>query len=245
MQNPRHVIARFSKYGQSFEVLVDSEKIREYKEGKSDNLQDAVISTSVFKKITFAKKTDSGQLMQESSATSDRVDDDMLVKVFGTSGFLDVCRKIIDQGGIQYTQEQRREFLDMKFRQIASIISSQAIDPTRNVPHPRERIESVMAEARVKVDMHRSAESQVKDVLKEISKLVPISMEVKIIEIIVPIHYGNAVKKIISDMSMLKKEQWSATSYMATVSIGAGLVDNFFAKINNITHGDTTSKILD
>ncbi|MBW6451923.1 MAG: ribosome assembly factor SBDS [DPANN group archaeon] len=245
MVSSRQVIARYSKFGQTFEILADSEKVREYKEGLLLDIQDVVISTSIFKKITFAKKTDSGQLMQERAATADRVDEETLIKVFGTSDFLEICKIILLEGEVQYTIEQRNEFLEMKFKQIASIIASQAIDPIRKVPHPQDRIESVIKESRVKIDMYKSAESQLKDVLKAISILMPIRMEVQTIEIMVGVQYGNAVKKIITDMTVLKNEKWTGSNYIATVSVGAGLVDTFYGKLNKITHGNTVSKVIE
>ena len=138
------VIAHIQKGKERFEVLVDPELALELKRGKPIGLERVLAINQVF--------TDSRKGDRASAAD--------LQKAFGTSDPLKVAESIIRSGDVQLTTEQRHKMTEDKRKQIVALIVRQGMDPKTKLPHPPQRIENAMAEARVNIDPFRSAEEQ-------------------------------------------------------------------------------------
>ncbi len=238
-----HIIAKISFHGKDFEIIVDSKKINDYKSGKISDISDILIVDGVFRNLRKVKSLDKGVLFKDNKTVL-RVEDSELSTVFNTTDHQTIAKKIIDDGEIQYTTEQRKALLERKQRAVINLIANQSIDPRTNAPHTPARIESAMKQARASVDMHKPAESQVQDIIKNIPSILPIKLEFKEIEIKTPIKYAGLLKKIMQDFGQIEKENWIGTNYIAMISIGAGLVDTFLGKVNGLTHGEAICRIV-
>jgi rRNA metabolism SBDS family protein len=73
-------------------------------------------------------------------------------KVFSTTDFDTIARRIIEKGEIHLTAEQRRQMIDEKRRQVITFISRNSVNPQTGHPHPPQRIEMAMEEARINID---------------------------------------------------------------------------------------------
>ncbi|NOQ55449.1 MAG: ribosome assembly factor SBDS [Nanohaloarchaea archaeon] len=238
-----HIIAKISFHGKDFEIIVDSEKIKDYKSGKISDINDILIVDGIFRNLRKVKSLDKGMLFKDNKTVL-RIEDTELNTVFNTTDLTAIAKKIITDGEIQYTTEQRKEFLERKQRSVINIIANQSIDPRTGAPHTAARIESAMKQVRVSVDIHRSAESQVQDIIRSITSILPIKLEFKEIEIKTPIKYAGHLKKIMLDFGQVKNENWLGNNYIAMISIGAGQVDTFLGKVNGLTHGETICRII-
>src|SRR3989475_13230837 len=67
--------------------------------------------------------------------------------------------------------------LEAKRKQIVQYIAANAINPQTGAPHPPQRIENAMEEAKVHVDPFKAGEEQVKEVLDALRPLIPIRCE--------------------------------------------------------------------
>jgi len=85
----------------------------------------------------------------------------------------------------------------------------------------------------------------VDDILKELQKVIPISFEKVQIAISVPPEHGGKISSIMRNMGTLLKEEWKADgSYICLLEVAAGLQQDVFDKLNNITHGNNEVKII-
>ncbi|MCL4412888.1 MAG: ribosome assembly factor SBDS, partial [Candidatus Thermoplasmatota archaeon] len=155
------LIARYESKGHRFEVLIDQKLVDLVKSGKSVNVSEYMATDVIFK----------------DSSKGDRASEEVIREVFGTEDFQTVVMEIVKKGQVQLTTEQRRKMLEEKRRQIVEIIARESMNPQSGTPHPPQRIEKAMEEARVRVDPFKSAEEQVNDVLKAIRVLLPIRFE--------------------------------------------------------------------
>ncbi len=238
-----HVIAKLISHSKEFEIIIDADKVREYKSGKITDIRDILAVDGIFRNLRKVKSLDKGVLFKNEKNIT-RIEESELESVFKTTDITEIAKQIIDNGEIQYTTEQRKEFLEHKRTAIINLIASQSIDPRTNAPHTAARIESAMKEERVPIDMYRPAESQVQNIVKAITQILPIRLEFKEIQIKVPVRYAGTIKKIMLDYGQIKKEDWIGTDYIAIISSGAGLVDTFLGKINSITHGEASCRIM-
>lgn len=237
------VVARLFSHGHHFEILVDPEKAQLYKEGKISDVGEVVISDAVFKQIRTAKPRDKGMMMDDKKS-AERVDKNLMMEVFGTASFLEVAKQILDKGEVQYTTEQLKEIIEKKKRRLITLIARQGIDPRTGAPHTPERIEAAIEQAKVKIDYNKPIEQQIKNVISDITAILPVTLETKRIELKIPIKYADRAKTIVKEMCTITTEKWYGNEWLVSVEIGAGMQEILFNKLNNITHGEVISRIL-
>lgn len=223
------LVARYESKGHRFEVLIDQKLVDLVKSGKSVNVSEYMATDMVFK----------------DSSKGDRASEEVIREVFGTEDFQTVVMEIVKKGQVQLTTEQRRKMLEEKRRQVVEIIARESMNPQSGTPHPPQRIEKAMEEARVRVDPFKSAEEQVNDVLKAIRVLLPIRFEHVKMEIEVP---GTEYGKIYAEMAKLgqiQKEDWKDNgNYNAIVEIPAGVQDQLYDFLNKRTKGNVNIKLI-
>jgi len=224
------VIARITKAGNKFEILVDPEKALEVRSGKEIPESDWLATTEIY----------------EDSHKGERASDEDLQKAFGTTDVSSIAFKIIKQGEIQLTTEQRRKMIEDKRKYIANVIAREGSDPKTGHPHPVERIMNAMEEANVKIELEKRADEQVEGIVKEIQRLLPIRFEKVKIAIKVSANFGGKLSSIVRTLGKVEKEEWKGDgSYLCVIEVPAGMQDEVYDKINGITHGENETKLLD
>lgn len=224
------IIARLEKSGMHFEVLVDPAVAMEIREGVTTlNPLEHLAINKIFKD---AKK-------------GDHAADENLVKVFGTKDVAQVAARIVREGEVQLTTEQRHKMQEEKRKRIVQEIVRNAWNPQTKTPHPPERIERAMDEAKVHVDPFKSVESQVKEVLARIKTLIPIAYEKVKVAVKIPAQYsGSAYGQARSVGDLLRDEWQSDGSWIGVIEIPAGMQSELYDVLNKATHGSVETKIL-
>ncbi len=223
------VIARLAKAGEKFEILVDPVKAHEFRKGKDIKIDDILAYPGVFKDARKA----------------DRLQDAVVQKIFGTADPKKIAERILREGELQLTTEQRRKMTEDKKTQIASMIARNAINPQTNAPHPPQRIINAMDEAGVHVDPFEPSQDQVDGVVKAIKSLLPIRIEVVAIELRVPAQFSGKASSVIRGMTSVKKDSWNSDgSYSCVIELPSGMAAEMLQRLNKITEGKLESKEL-
>lgn len=222
------VIARIEKKGHKFEVLVDPDLAMDIKHGKSVNFLDLLADENVFK----------------DSRKGDLASPETLMDAFLTTDINLIVKKIIEDGDVQLTTEQRKMFKEKKRAEIINIISQNALNPQTNTPHPPKRIENAMEQAKIDIDPFKSTEEQVKIIVNAIRKIIPISMEKVKFAVKIPPQYSAKCSGLLHRFEV-KKEQWlNDGSLAAEFELAIGLKQDLLSQLNSITHGDVILKEL-
>lgn len=223
------VVSRLTVSGQKFEILVDPKKALEMKKGMKVNMEDVLAYPMIYKDVR----------------TTDSVADEDLQKTFGTTDVFKIAERIIKEGDLQLTTEQRREMVKQKKNQIASIIARRGVNPQTNAPHPQQRILNVMDKAGVNIDPFTDAELQMNEILKAIKPLLPIKFQKIVFQIKVPAQFAGKIYSILKGAGTVKAEQWlNDGSLQINIEVLGGMQDELFDKISSLTHGSFDSKIL-
>lgn len=223
----KEVVARLSSFGKKFEILVDSEKIADYKSGKL-RASDIVIGDGIFLDLRSAI----------------RAPEDLLRQVFKTDDFQKICEDILRRGEIQLTQEARREMLEQKKKRIISYISAHSIDARTGAPIPPARIEAAISDAKIRIDPIDSPESQIQGIVRALTPILPIKFENRRMAFRVPVGYAPQCKSAIQRIGTIIREDWSADYWLVETEFPAGMQDELFGKLNAITHGNVESKVI-
>lgn len=223
------VTARLSIGSKKFEILVDPNKALEFKKGASISMSDILAYPVVYKD---AKTT-------EEVAAAD------LQGAFGTTDAYKIAEKIIKQGEMQVTTEQRRQMVEQKRTQIAAIIARQAVNPQNNLPHPPQRILNAMDQAGVNVDPFADANVQVDKILKVIKPILPIKFQKIVLQLKITPQFAGKAYPVLKTAGNMQQEQWlNDGSLQVNLEIMAGVQDELTQKLANLTHGQYEVKVL-
>ena len=223
-----YVIARLEVGGQVFEVLVNPELAMQLREGKKVNLDDLLIGDYVYKDARKGLKASP----------------EALKKIFGTTDVKKIAVEIVKRGEIQLTTEQRRKLIEAKRKQIITFISRNAIDPRTKAPIPPKRIELAMEQARVGIDPFLDVEKQAMNVIKAISRILPIKIAKAILLIRIPPAYSGRIYSQIPKLGEVKKTEWKNDgSLIVELEIPAGMQNEVIGKINSLTRGEAEIRI--
>jgi ribosome maturation protein SDO1 len=223
------VVARLDSHGERFEILVDPRQAGLVRQGQPVNIEDVVAALNVFGNASKAT----------------RASDEALMKVFQTTDFATVARKIIEKGEIHLTAEQRRQMIEEKRRQVVTFIARNAVNPQTGHPHPPARIEMAMEEARINIDPFKHLDELVKETVKALRPLLPIRFEELRLAIKIPPDYAARAYGDIAAGSTMEKDEWQKDgSWVCVVRIPAGIQGEFYDLINKLSKGEGQVKIL-
>jgi len=210
-------LARIKRVGKNFEVLVNLEDALKFKKGEI-----SFIEAEGDRVFTDSKK---GQVPSS----------DDLSESFGTTNIQEIVETIVKGGEIQLTQEHRGIEQEQKFKQVVDFLATNAIDPQTKNPHTPERIKNALEQAHINVK-NSPIENQIKDIVAEISKIIPIKLETKKVKITIPaIHTGKAYGVI---TQYKEEENWLDNGDLQVVAaVPSGIIIDFYDKLNSVTHG--------
>lgn len=223
------VIARFKKGEDHFEVLVDPYAAADLIDGKDVDILQNLAIDAIF----------------EDSKKGKHASEETLQKVFGTINIEEISKKIILKGDIQLTAEQRNKMQQNKKKRIVETITRNAMDPKTKAPHPKQRIELAMEQARVHIDPFKPVSEQVKTVIEALRPIIPISMEQIRISVKIPAEYIGRAYGTVRNFGSLEREEWQSDgSWIGIIRLAAGMQTEFYDKINDLTKGNVSTKIL-
>ena len=223
------VIARLKKGEEHFEVLVDPYAAADLIDGKEMDIIKSLAIDAIFK----------------DSKKGTHATEESLKEKFGTDDIAEIAKQIIVSGTIQLTTEQRNKMQENKKNRIIETISRNAMDPQTKAPHPRQRIELAMEEAKVHIDPFKPVSEQVKTIIDVLRPLMPISMEHVRISVKIPAEHIGKAYGVARNYGKLEREDWQSDgSWIGIIKIPAGMQTDFYDKLNDVTKGNISTKIL-
>ncbi|MBC8495815.1 ribosome assembly factor SBDS [archaeon] len=214
--------ARITKKGQHFEILVDLEEALKVRRGEG-NINGAILTESIFTNLK------SGDIASR----------DLLEVEFGSSDVAVVGEKIIKNGEVVLPVDYKNEEQDKRYKQVVNFLVKNSVSPEGR-PYTPDRIMSALKEAHVNVK-NKPVDAQIEEILAQIQKILPIKIEMKKVRVTIPaIHSGKAYG-VVSDWK--QDEEWlSNGDVIVTVSVPAGLIMDFYDKLNGVTHGSALTE---
>jgi ribosome maturation protein SDO1 len=223
-----YVVAWIAIKGQRFEILVRPEEAFRYREKGDIDLDEVLWTDTVYKDVWRGLKASPESLR----------------KAFGTDDIRVIADKILREGEIQLTSEQRRRLLEAKRRAVIRYIAKNAIDPTTGKPIPESVIEAAMEQLRIGVDLYKDPESQAVEIVRKLSRVMPIRLARALLEVVIPPPYSARAYGALQRLGDLKKTEWLADgSLKAELEIPAGAQVEVINKIQSISGGTATVNV--
>jgi ribosome maturation protein SDO1 len=225
------VTARLESHGERFEVLVDPDAALAIKRGEFDgDLEDVIAAEDVF----------------ENASRGDRPAESALEDVFGTTDPMEIIPQVIKDGEIQITAEQRKEMQEQKHKQLINRITRNAVNPQMDdAPHPPERIESALEETDFKIDPMEPVENQVDDALEALRPVIPIRFDTVKVAVQLPANYAGSGQAKVREFGDLEREEWQSDgSWIGVVEFPAGMQNDFYDLVNEVSSGNAETEII-
>jgi len=216
--------ARIKKGNKNFEILVDLDEAMKVRRGDvGANLNAAVVTENIFHNCK------SGDL----AGAND------LEIAFGTSDPMEVSEKIIKEGEVVRTTESMKSEQDQKYKQVVDFLVRNAVSPEGR-PYTPDRIMKALSEAHVNVK-NKPIESQITDIADQLSRVLPLKIDVKKVKLLVPAQYTGKAYGAIKEF--MTSEDWKGNGDLeAIVEVPAGLIFDFYDTIGNLSHGSILSE---
>lgn len=220
------VIARIKIKGKNYEILVDVDKALQLKKGKPIGAGEVMTADRIF----------------YDSKRGLHVSEKDLEDAFGTKDVYQAAEKIIKQGEIQVPQEYKDKERDSKKKQIIDFLSRHAVDVRTDHPYPAETISTALDEIGANID-NRPIEQQIPKILEKLRTIIPIKIKTKRLKMRIPAEHTGRVYGLLADYK--ESEEWLPNGDLeCVINLPVGLQDEFYDKINSITHGSVISQEL-
>lgn len=223
------IIARLKTHGKTFEVFVEPEGALALKKGDAVKIENILAVEDVFL----------------DAKNGDRPAEQDVINAFGTTDVIKIAEKIILEGELHLTTEQKKKIQEEKKRRVINIIAQNAINPQTKAPHPPARIEAAMEEAGVHIDPTKDVDEMVNITMKAIRPLIPIRFEEVRIAVKLPAEFAAKTYGSVAGFGALSKQEWQNDgSWIGVITIPAGRQDELYSLLNRLTKGSAETKFL-
>ncbi|MGC8573631.1 MAG: ribosome assembly factor SBDS [Caldisphaera sp.] len=214
--------------GQKFEIPVKPDLAFKFREGEKVSISEVLWADTIFKDIKKGLKASP----------------DSLKKAFGTDDIIKIAEKILKEGQIQLTEEERKKMIEAKRKQIINYIVKNTIDPKAGKPIPEQRIENALDQIRLNIDPFKGAEAQALEAVKKLSLLMPIKIAKALLEISIPPEYSSRAYKEIQRLGEVKKTNWGSDgSLKVELEIPAGAQIEVIDKVQTLAKGQANISV--
>lgn len=222
MTDNKSTIVRLAIDNDKFEILVKPDPALDYKLGKKIDLSNILISDEIY---ADANK-------------GTRIADEKLIRNFKTTDSIEIAKKILEQGEVNLTTDQRRRMVEEKKKQIIQYINRNFVDPKTHLPHPPLRIQNAMEEVRSIIDPFKKPEDQTKKIIESLRKILPLKSENLQLLVTIPPQFSASSYNVLKNIGELKDEKWLQDgSLRVIVEINAGIKGTFVERMNSVTKG--------
>ncbi len=225
----KFTVVRHQTGGEKFEILVDPDKGLLYKNGEIGEVANVMMADFIF---TDAKK-------------GEKASDEKLETTYGTSDAFEVAKIMFEKGTFQLNAQQRKEMVEQKHKKIIYIISRTYVDPKTKIPHPPQRIQNAMEEAKITIDPMIDAEEQVQEIVDSLRSILPMSSENIQIALKIPAEYTGKSYGTVKNYGTIKREEWQNDgSWVAVIELPAAMQMELLDTLGKETQGNVQSKIV-
>ena len=223
------VTARFETGGNRFEILIDPQAAQDYKEGEEVDWEEAIAADGIW----------------NDSSKGERAPEKLVNDTFGSLDLIDIYKKILAEGSIQLTSQQKKEMVEQKRKRIISHIAANAMNPQTGGPHPPQRIENAIEEIRYSVDPIESDQKQIEKIVSKIKLLIPISFDKIRVAVKIPaIHVGKCYGQL-SGLGNIESEEYQKDgSWIGIIEMAAAAQTKLEDLLGSVTKGTAEIKAL-
>lgn len=223
-------IVRYEKHGRRFEMLVNPEPAWLYLQGEEVEIDDIFEVYDVFENISRGSK-----------ATNDDLE-----TVFENMTDREIAVKILEDGNLQLTADQRNEIMKEKREEIVNFIHIHCINPRENAPIPKDRIDKAILDLGVNISYKEEAKNQALEIIDLLKPVMPIRLESVKLAIKIPPSFTGPLRGYVISSGNIMQEEWLSDGSLAIlIQIPSGTQADFLEQLTSRTKGKAQVKVLE
>lgn len=222
-------IVDFKKNGVKLEIMVNPVEAFKFRTDRSVLFSDVWTEPGIYADIKKGLRASRADIEKATGKTDEE----------------EAAMEIVLHGDIPKPMDMREAEREQKRRLLINLIHRNAVDPATHRPHPPQRIENALAEARVKFDDHKDAIALLPEVIKLLRPILPIKFETKEVAIKIPAKYAGKSHNVLNKFGKpLRDDYMQDGSRVVVMDIPGGLEEELHSDVNALTHGEAETKIL-
>ncbi|CAO3666279.1 unnamed protein product [Umbelopsis vinacea] len=219
-------VVRLRKGGKRFEIACYKNKVMEWRSNVETDLDEVLQIHSIFLNVS------KGQVASK----------DDLSKSFKTDDQDKIIQEILKKGELQVSEKERSNKLDTMWRDIATIVADNCINPQTKRPYTVTMIEKAMHDLHLSVNPNRSSKSQALDVIKQLQEKKEMPIQRAQMRVRVTMPQSKETKKLREKMTPLlgtvEDEDFAGDEYELVALIDPGK----YKVINELLQADTKGR---
>jgi ribosome maturation protein SDO1 len=224
-------LVRYQAHGRRFELLVNPESAWLFLQGEEIDPDDIFDTFQVYENVSRGH----------------RASEDDILAVFGEEASeRDVALRILKDGQLQLTAEQRNEILKEKRAEIVNFIHIHCINPRENTPIPKDRIDNAIIDLGFNIDYKEEIKIQALEIIDLLKPVMPIRLESVTLAVKIPPSFTGSLYGYVLSSGNLVQEEWLSDGSLAIlVQIPSGTQADFLEQITSRTKGKAQIKVLE
>ncbi|MHA1198225.1 MAG: ribosome assembly factor SBDS [Candidatus Heimdallarchaeaceae archaeon] len=223
-------IVRYEKHGRRYELLVNPRPAWLFLQDEEVEIDDIFESFVVYENLSRGSKATNDDLEVSFEGLTER----------------EIAIKILKEGQLQLTADQRNEILKEKRIEIVDFIHIHCINPRENVPIPKDRIEKAILELGVNIDYKEEVKIQALEIINLLKPVMPIRLESVKLALKIPPSFTGSLYGSIRSAGELIQEEWQPDGSLAVlIQIPSGTQADFLEEVTSRTKGKAQVKVIE
>jgi len=214
---------RYKKNGENLEVLVDFDRLKEFKKKPQEvNVYDVMADVKIFR----------DQKKGEVASVN------LLNDIFKELSEEEILKEILLKGECQIPTAYLNKVRDEKKMQVVNYISENAINPATKMKYTPTMIEGEVNKVKYNFDPNISFEGQAEDIIKILKKSIPISIDKVLLEIEIPAQYCGAFYGPFRKFGKITKDYYDNSGNLRIhMEVTSSQIDRVIEYIKEKTNG--------
>jgi len=223
-------VVRYKHKSKRFEIACYKNKVLSWRKGAEKDISEVLQTETIFQNVQRGIEAPAKDLKQAFKTTNEK----------------EICKIILEKGQLQVSKKERKDGLEEKFKEIATIICDKCVNKETKKPFPVSVIENALKDLHVNINMNKSSKVQAVEFITLLQEnSMPIERAQMKLKIDIPKNIGKKIKPDIQGLVVNIEKELFGVQYVLTVFIDPGNYRKICDLVNKTTRGQGSVQVLD
>ena len=223
-------VVRYKHKNKRFEIACYKNKVLSWRRGLEKDISEVLQIETIFKNVQRGIEAPTKDLKQAFKTTDER----------------EICKIILEKGQLQVSKKERKDELQSKFKEIATIICDKCVNKETKKPFPVSVIENAMKELHFNINVNKSSKQQAINLISLLQEQkMPIERAQMKLKIEIPKNIGKKIKPDMKNLIENIEKETFGIKYQLIIYVNPGNYRKICDFISKSTKGKGSVEVLD
>eukprot|EP01083_Nonionella_stella_P223552 796608_1 len=223
-------VVRYKYKNKRFEIACYKNKVLSWRKGIEKDISEVLQTETIFRNVQRGISAPTKDLQQ----------------AFKTTNESEICKIILEKGQLQVSKKERKDELNAKFKEVATIICDKCVNKETKKPFPVSVIENAMKELHFNIKMNKSSKVQAVELIQVLKQNgMEIERAQMKLKIDIPKNIGKKIKPDLQGLVIQIEKELFGMKYQLTVYIDPGNYRKICDLVSKTTKGKGSVQVLD